>query len=567
VPTPYYRLRIKSLKFISAVDHGAQGPISNVALIKRAPGGDEIEAVCKVVLASEPLGLVFGWALANTLDGGRTPHVDLQEDAIVGDDELIKVAAAFMESGGASDVLHGDAQDGKVLFCLPLTGDVLKALHLQSDVHGLAIGMRPSPETFQRFLSGELNAFSIAGTGEREVVKAGAGKCPGCGAAYGAGDKYCASCGMKKRVAKQAVFTDEVDGHQHVLDLDDPACEWRDSYATSSQTAAGAAQSHSHAWTFDPQSGAVTVAADSGHNHTVSVVVPSDVLAAAVLNEAAERKRRAERNAQAAAEAVGSGTVAVTITAVEARAPAGISTPAQPAPTVQGNSQENAPMDPKFAKMLATALALPEPHRLHVAKLGPEDQAAFLGLSPADQDSAVKAAEAADPEVYKTAAGISIRKSHGPLAEQMARQADTTAAELAKQAQQLAIEKAERARVTLEKRASDLIPLIGASLAERVAIIKAVDGIAEEGTRNGALEALKGANEAFRLLGVPHGAGGDSVPENKSPRKAWDDGLAGFAKSKNIANPLDAIVPFLKTEQGQTLRKALDAQRPLAQAS
>src|SRR5213078_4993477 len=323
---------------------------------------------------------------------------------------------------------------------------------------------------------------------------------------------------------------------------------------------------------------------DSGHSHTVDAVVPPDVLAAAA--EDVERRcpicgakcddgdhycpmcgkpLGGDAVPTSVVDEPSSGKTSVVV--VAARAPASISTPAPPAPTGDGKSKESPPMDPKFAKMLAAALALPEPQRLHVAKLGPEDQAAFLGMSPADQDNAVKAAEAADPEVYKTAAGISIRKSHGPLAEQMARQADTTAAELAKQAQQLAIEKAERARVTLEKRASDLIPLIGASLAERVAIIKAVDGIAEEGTRNGALEALKGANEAFRLLGVPHGAGGDSVPESKSPRKAWDDGLAGFAKSRNIANPLDAIVPFLKTEQGQTLRKALDAQRPLVQPS
>src|SRR5262249_6359398 len=170
-PTPYARLRITCLKFISAVDAGAQGPIANVALIKRAAEGDEFEAVCKVALASEKMGLVFGWALASTLDGGKTPHVDLQKDAIVGDDDLIKIAAAFMEAGGPSDVLHSDVPDGRVLFCLPLTAEVLKALGLQSDVHGLAIGMRPSPETFKRFLSGELNAFSIAGIGERELVK------------------------------------------------------------------------------------------------------------------------------------------------------------------------------------------------------------------------------------------------------------------------------------------------------------------------------------------------------------------------------------------------------------
>jgi len=35
--TKRYRLKIKRLDFISSVDAGAQGPISNVALLKRAP--------------------------------------------------------------------------------------------------------------------------------------------------------------------------------------------------------------------------------------------------------------------------------------------------------------------------------------------------------------------------------------------------------------------------------------------------------------------------------------------------------------------------------------------------
>jgi len=216
-------------------------------------------------------------------------------------------------------------------------------------------------------------------------------------------------------------------------------------------------------------------------------------------------------------------------------------------------------MDPKFVKMLATSLVLPEAHRFHVAKLSQEDQMAFLGMSPAEQDSAVKAADAADPEVYKTAAGLSIRKSHGAIAEQMARQADATAAELAKQAQQLEIEKAARASVQLEKRATDLIPLIGKSLAERVAILKAVDAIADEATRTGALEALKGANAAFQILGKSSGAGDDGGPVQKTPIESWNDGLAAFAKSKNVANPLDAIGAFLKTPEGKTAKAALDA--------
>src|SRR5687768_11807337 len=105
--TKRFRLRLKRLDFISAVDAGAQGAISDVALLKRAdPEG--IEATCQVAKVDESLGLVFGWALAT--DIGGSPHVDLQGDAIEGGDELIKVAAEFMEAAAASDVMHdGDA--------------------------------------------------------------------------------------------------------------------------------------------------------------------------------------------------------------------------------------------------------------------------------------------------------------------------------------------------------------------------------------------------------------------------------------------------------------------------
>ena len=324
MPPSHFRLRIKSLKFISAVDRGAQGPISNVALIKRAPAGDEIEAVCTVSKVDEKLGIVFGWALATTLDGGATPHIDLQDDAIVGDDELIKVAAAFMEAGAASDVLHDDNPDGKIVFAMPLTKEVNAALGIKSDVHGLAIGMKPSPETFKRFVSGELAAFSIGGVGEREPVEKAAtprrrrkrrpgawtgpdGKAgsPDFGGRYtGADDGNAGNVNARPETfkresfGKMATLTSTENGHAHSLDLDAPLDEWCHFLQTSEQTAEGAASPHSHCWIYDLTSGAITIGADSGHTHTVSVAVPPDVLAAAVAEEAED----AEEAEEAAAE-------------------------------------------------------------------------------------------------------------------------------------------------------------------------------------------------------------------------------------------------------------------------
>jgi hypothetical protein len=165
-----YRLRIKRLDFISAVDAGAQGDISNVALIKRKADG--LELTCQVSKLDESLGLVFGWALASTLDGGKTDHVDFQDDVVeTNSDDFIAAAAEFMEKGAESDVMHNENVDGRVVFAMPLVPEVNAALGIKSDVHGLAIAMKPSPETFKRFQSGELRAFSIGGVGSREEIE------------------------------------------------------------------------------------------------------------------------------------------------------------------------------------------------------------------------------------------------------------------------------------------------------------------------------------------------------------------------------------------------------------
>jgi hypothetical protein len=164
-------LKITSLKFISAVDAGAQGPISNVALVKRAPTGDEFQLTCKAARLDEAIGVVFGYAVASTIDGGQSPHIDLQGDAVIGGDELIKIALGFAEAGAHSDVMHDCVKDGWVPFVMPLNAETKKAFGLAGDVEGIAIGMKPSAETFKRFVSGEFSAFSVYGTAERTPIE------------------------------------------------------------------------------------------------------------------------------------------------------------------------------------------------------------------------------------------------------------------------------------------------------------------------------------------------------------------------------------------------------------
>lgn len=608
---PHFQLRIKTLKFISAVDRGAQGPISNVALIKRAPGqrgvaqaalgltdggliGRDIDAVCKVAGLDEKLGLVFGWALASTLDGGATPHVDLQNDAIIGGDELIKVAAEFMEASAASDVLHSEDPDGKIVFAMPLTKEVKAALRIQSDVEGLAIAMKPSPETFKRFVSKELNAFSIGGTGERVLVgktlpvatpttaakakkKKAKAKSPVAGgdmAGAMAGDSY------KRGIGKRAVFTSEVDGHVHSIDLDDPGCCYYSMLSTSYQTAEGADDGHSHPWIYDTATGLVTIGADSGHTHTVADAVPADVLAAAAAKD--EEPEPAvctpEPCAPAPCEDKPSGaTIAVVVAARAPQVtPGADSTHSSAAPTVI-NKENGMPTEHELQiakqesqlsalrKMLAASLALTEPMRLHVAKLAPTSVEEFLSLDAAGRDAAVKSAEAADPEVHKTADGIVIRKSDGPVALALAKAHDASAAILKTQTEELALAKAAGETAALEKRAGVELSGFAKSTRARGLILKGIDttpGYTDE-ERKEATEAIKGANFALAKLGKSIGAvpadGGPVAddPAAKLDTLAKEYAKANFPGEAPTASFAKAYSAVLTTPEGSALYNQL----------
>lgn len=382
---------------------------------------------------------------------------------------------------------------------------------------------------------------------------------------------------LVSRVVKIAVLTDEVDGHTHTIDLDDPSDNWCDRYSTSYQTATGADSGHMHAWTYDPATGAVTVAADSGHSHVVTAVVPADVRAAAAVAEAAERQRRAAQTAETALAGVASGTmtVAVTVDPVAMRAADHGNSPRSGVPpTVESITQENQPMDPKIAKMIAVALLLPEAQRAHVAKLATDDLPslqAFMSLDAAGREAATTAALAADPVMYTTRAGGQIRKSHGELAKQQAQQLDEQAAQIATQNEALTISKAAAELADLEKRAAEIIPLIGKSAAVRVALLRGANTITDGALRSDYLEALKGANHACQMLTKSTGISDGGAPPDDSPQAAFNAARVEFAKAKlNVTAPSESQIravtsEFLKTAKGSELYGDLN-KRTQAQA-
>lgn len=117
----------------------------------------------------EELGLVLGFGIVCTVDG--EPYFDVQGDHIP-DAAMIKAAADFMVNSRATTEMHVESDGGTVVFAFPLTDDIAKAFDIQTSRTGLLIGMRPSPEVFEKFRKGEFTGFSIGGKRiDEEVVE------------------------------------------------------------------------------------------------------------------------------------------------------------------------------------------------------------------------------------------------------------------------------------------------------------------------------------------------------------------------------------------------------------
>lgn len=319
---PRYRLRLSKLQFCSVVDQPAQ-PNAKTLLIKRDDAGDQVSATAKFVKLDEGLGLAFFWAFTSTNPDGSDHH-DLQGDQVVADDEMVKAAMDFMtDGGGAVDQMHDGvpSESSRVVFAMPMNAEIASAYYsIDTKQSGLMIAIKCSPDVLDKLKNKTYGGVSIAGIGERvPVTEKSSSHSLTDGATNMTTKNSKPTTMLVERVVKLAAMTDEQLGHQHAIDLACPSDGWGGSLSTSYATAAGADTGHSHSWTFDPATGAVTVAADSGHVHAVFATVPVDVLAAAAAREQANATERAK--VVAAAQVTGASTVVV-VAAPDATPPA-----------------------------------------------------------------------------------------------------------------------------------------------------------------------------------------------------------------------------------------------------
>ncbi len=208
-----------------------------------------------------------------------------------------------------------------------------------------------------------------------------------------------------------------------------------------------------------------------------------------------------------------------------------------------------ADLQAQLAKSNAMA-ALTDIEKAHYATLKGDDAEAFLNMDADARGDIMKgiAKDAADsdPIEYTTMDGIELRKSAGPALITMAKSNDALRKRL---------DASEGARVqdTLEKRAVDELPNMPGSVAERAALLKAVDAIEDEGSRKASMAALKASNDAMGAAFVQSGHTGQPAVIHGSPAAELEE----LSKAHQVANPeltiQQASNEVLKTAKGQEL--------------
>lgn len=210
----------------------------------------------------------------------------------------------------------------------------------------------------------------------------------------------------------------------------------------------------------------------------------------------------------------------------------------------------DAPTVEQLQEQLAAAnaiAALNDAEKAYHAKQDDAGKAAFLAKSAEDRkavlDEVAKAANDADPVVYKALDGTEFRKSDDARLVAMAKSADADRkenAELRKKA----------ADADLRKRATDLLPNLPGTVETHMALLKSVDGITDEKEREAALTALKGQNAAMAHAFVAKGHGGSPAQGSS------DDQLDQLAKKHAEDNKMSyakAYDAVLQTPEGQDL--------------
>jgi hypothetical protein len=121
----------------------------------------------KVESIDEEHGVVIGWGIVCQKDGAD--YVDVQSDHIP-EASMFKAAVDFAQTARAGNEMHAGPDCGEYVFMFPMTGQIAKALGIETKTTGLLLGYKPPPDVLAKFKSHEYQGFSIEGVRLKDEV-------------------------------------------------------------------------------------------------------------------------------------------------------------------------------------------------------------------------------------------------------------------------------------------------------------------------------------------------------------------------------------------------------------
>ena len=306
-----------------------------------------------------------------------------------------------------------------------------------------------------------------------------------------------------EKLGKRAVLLQDMHGHSHLAYMEGPEGEYTSGFTSWEQDENG--REHRHPWVKDEETGLVTIGSALGHSH------------------------------QTAGDA-----------------------------STVGKQETQMPSDNKTVEQLEAELAvaksvgaLNDVTKAFYDALDDDGKTAFLAKSADEQQTEAESARAekaaGDPVVYTMTDGTEIRKSEGNTVLALAKAADATAKENAE------LRKAAADGV-FEKRANDELGHLPGDLNHRVALLKAVSGIKDDGDRDGVMAILKARDASNGQMFVNKGhVGGNSIAASSAEAKL--DALVKSHAEKTSAPFSKAYTEVLSTPEGSQLYAQMEAEQ------
>lgn len=307
---------------------------------------------------------------------------------------------------------------------------------------------------------------------------------------------------------KRAWLTTDVDGHAHLVDEVDYDGRYRDAGTTSWSTSEGEDDGHSHPWVRTPE-GKIVIGASEGHTHET---VETSIKAATAAPKGEEKMTTKQEPA---------------------------------APTAE---QQLAAMQKQLATVTAIA-GLSDAEKAHYNGLDDSGKEKFLAKSAADRaselDAIRKATEDKDPVMYTSTDGVAYRKSAGEGMIALAKSNDRLRKDLEESTKRIA-------DADVRKRAETELKHLPGDVDARIALIKAVDSIADKDSRAKAQAALAAQNTAFAAAFKTAGTGAAPNAEDGSPIAELDALAKAHAETNKVSQEV-AYAAVLGTEKGAQL--------------